>query len=525
MGKYQLSILRKYQQDLYDRAKIELANKRAICLQLVTGGGKTPIIAAMCESVTTKLKRAWVIVNRNELLSQTSEHLKNWNVNHSMIKPDTHESNAFRIHVVSKDTLIRRYDKIKNWPDLLIFDECHLYLDRQHEIISHLPVTSKIIGMTATPERMDGRGLSEVYESLIEGQSIPWMMDNNYLSDLKYFSPPIDGLQNIKTRGTEYDEEQLEELLQRKKIYGELVGHYEKYGKGKPALIFCRSVKSAYQTAERFRGKGFNFECIEGKMSGTKRKSLIDGLTNGEIDGLTNCEIATYGLDIPRVEYGASIRPTASRALYMQMIGRILRPYKNNETGYIKQSAMFFDHVNLILEHQDDKYPGVPLHYVPEITWNFYGIEKRKRNKNNTNIKLCPYLDFMYCTKPSCAGCEYNPDKNKTDVRKPMVVVPAELEEIKKPVKLKDRDPLEQKEIHDKISSLILDYNQGKHGPIEKMIDIADDLGYSMLWVYRQFVNVNTMAVQIPILSEIARIKGYKPGWVWIQKNKLRGVK
>jgi superfamily II DNA or RNA helicase len=509
--------LRDYQTDLYVKARNALMKHRAICVQSATGSGKTPLVSAMVESVHNKKKRAWFIVPRKELLQQASKHFRKWNVPHGIIAPNSTESRAYKIHVVSKDTLIRRYDKIKNWPDLMIFDEGHIYLDRQKEIISHLPESSKIISLTATPERLDGRGLSEIYEELIEGPSIPWLTERGFLSELKYFSPPIDGLKDLHVRGTEYDEEELEALLERKKIYGELVGHYEKHGKGKPALIFCRSVKQAYQTAERFQNKGFNFHCIEGKMSDKKRKDLIDALTNGTIDGLTNCEIATYGLDIPRVEYGASIRPTLSRALYMQIIGRILRPFEG------KEYAMFFDHVNLILEHQDDDYPGMPLHYVPEITWNFHGTEKRKRKKKELNVRLCPYMDFLYCNKPSCVGCPHNPDQKKIDARQPMVIIPADLKEIEKPKSLAERPIAERREIQDRIGAAVMDYKTTENpGAIGELIKIQEMLGYNILWIYWQVTPEDRLTINYPVLHEIARQKKYKSGWVHFITKKVR---
>ena len=118
--------LRDYQTDLYIKARNALMKHRAICVQSATGSGKTPLVSAMVESVHNKKKRAWFIVPRKELLQQASKHFRKWNVPHGIIAPNSTESRAYKIHVVSKDTLIRRYDKIKNWPDLMIFDEGHL---------------------------------------------------------------------------------------------------------------------------------------------------------------------------------------------------------------------------------------------------------------------------------------------------------------------------------------------------------------------------------------------------------------
>ena len=578
-----ITALRDYQQDLYTASRNALIKNKSVCVQLPTGAGKTPIVAAMCESVNNKNKKAWVVVNRDELITQSSNHLKKWNVPHGKITSNTQESRAFNIHVVSKDTLIRRYDRIKNWPDLLIFDECHLYLDRQIEIASHLDDRAKIIGMTATPERSDGRGLSVkaggLYDSLLEGPSIPSLTADGFLTPLRYFSPPIIGLENLRTRGEDYDEEELEELLERRKIYGELVGHYEKYGKGKAALIFCRSVKSAYHTAERFRDKGFKFYAINGSskefpMTSAKRKELIDALTKGDIDGLTNCDLCTYGLDVPRVEYGASIRPTLSKALYFQMIGRILRPFSiyekmQNKDGqwvddlsrliYKKEDALFFDHVNMCLEHCEEDYPGIPPHYAPHIKWNFDGTEKRKKYKcpecrhltetgycpyrkkrmdeyvtrcsdfqKRSNVILCPHLDFMYCPNPHCATCASNPDKNVVDARQPMLVIDTNLIEVTPPVPMKERPIEEQREIQDRIGSAVLSYQKAEEtgnidpGAIGELIKIADSLGHHIMWVYHKFTPTNRKTINIPLLHEIARQKNYHGYWIKNQIEFLR---
>ena len=173
---------------------------------------------------------------------------------------------------------MRRIERVKSWPDLLIFDEAHLYYDAQLAIIERAANQKgglRVIGITATPERLDGRGLSThaggPYEVAHFGPSIPWLVDRGFLSPLRYFAPPIAGLESIHRRGTEYDANELEALLEKRKVYGDVVRYYEKYGsvakpsislpdnptartnqqyhRGRPALIFCRSVKSAYETA------------------------------------------------------------------------------------------------------------------------------------------------------------------------------------------------------------------------------------------------------------------------------------
>lgn len=538
--------LRGYQSGIYktDRQLLQ-AGFRSIANLSATGSGKTPLASAISSSVYGKNKRVWFIVPRNALLDQASNHFTKWNVPHGRIHAKFQESRAYKVHVISKDTLIRRLDKIKNWPDIIIFDECHLYIDAQLKIISFAPIHTVIIGLSATMERLDGRGLwtgaGGPYEVMVKGPEIPWLVDRDFLSPLKYFAPPLDGLADLRTRGNEIDEEQLEELLKRRKVYGEVVGHYEEHGRGKPALGFCRSVKSAYEMAERFRDKGYNFHCIEGKMASEKLKALLNAHRNGEIDGLTTCDLVLYGVDIPRVEYGFSVRPTLSRAIYMQMIGRLLRPFFDEKTGYRKEQAFWFDHVNMVTEHQDDKYPDTPLHYCPEISWNFEGVKKRKRNKEPKNIKLCEHLDHFYCDNPVCGNCRHNPDKTVKDCRKPMLVIESDLKEISRPVKLADRPIEERQEFQDRIGGAVMEYRQSlevSSGPecdeierlynmgmeaVKKLLDIAQECGYSPLWVYNRLTADDRKTINWPVLHLIQRIKGYKKGWLYFIQKQIEG--
>ena len=512
-------MLRPYQQTAIDAARESLFKRgnRSHLIQLPTGGGKTKIFSEITHRAHKNKSKVWIVAPRNKIVDQISENLSHYKVPHGKIHANSRESLAYNVHVVSKDTLIRRYDKIKNWPDLLIIDECHLFYDQQKTLISKLPPHTKIIGFTATPERTDGRGLSEIYDDISYGESIPQMQSAGYLTPLKYYAPPIKGLESIHRKGDELDSEELEAFYLKNKIYGEVITHYEKYGKGKAALIFCRTVKSAYDTAERFQKAGYKFFCIEGEMSWKEQKLLIDSLSSGKIDGLTNCEIATYGLDIPRIEYIASLRPTFSRALYFQMVGRGLRPYPN------KKELLFFDHVGMIQTHGVD---GMLPFYLDKIEWNFTGTNKRKITEREPSQRLCPYLGFLYCDKPSCRGCEHNKD-DVENARITQEIIDAELEEIK-PLKLQDRPPEERREFVDKINDLRREYLEGDRigqinsGIVGELLKTAKDLKRSEMWVYWYLSGDDRLSVNIPLLHEIARQKSYKPAWVFFKKTEIR---
>ena len=515
-------MLRDYQAQLITAARQELKTHRTVMIQLPTGGGKTHIFASITTMAHARNNRVWIIVPRNELLDQASEHLSRHRVPHGIINANSNESRAYKVHIVSKDTLIRRYESIKNWPDLLIFDEAHLFLDRQIEIVSHLPAKSKVIGFTATPERLDGRGLSDLYQVLLQGPSVRDLAELNYLTDLKYFGIPISGLETIKTTGTEYNIEDLDDLFKKRAIYGSAISHYRSIADGKPALVFCRSVKIAAETAQRFCDAEYNFEHVEGKMNKRKRNMIFDGLRTGKIHGITSCELATYGLDIPRIEVIIMLRPTLSRTLYYQMIGRGLRPSEG------KTECIILDHVANLHEHG---------HPFQDYEWKFNGHEKRKRSKKGVlpdTLKLCDkcFLYFIGDTCPHCGG------KRDPKSRKKYKEIDGRLIEIQGPVPLAERDPEEKREYQDRIITAINNYREKETtgeidpGAIGELLKIADELGRSVMWIYwklseswtdKKGIEHARRTVNTPLLHEIARQKQYKPGWVWMKTKEIRG--
>lgn len=547
--------LRDYQQIGLDAIRVSIRKHRAVCFMLPTGGGKTQIFSSITAGAFSKKRRVWIVVPRIEVLYQSSEKLTELHVPHGKIVAGKNESRAYKVHVASKDTLTRRWEKIKNWPDIIIIDECHLNIDFQVKLARLAPSKTKFIGFTATPERLDGRGLSRlpekyenekepdlfsqiddieyfddrgIYDELIQGATIRELVERGYLSDVRYFCPPIAGIIDLHRRGTEVDADELEALLLQRNIYGKVIDHYRDICKDKkrPALVFCRTVKSAYDTAQRFRDAGFRFECIEGNMSKEKRKSILDGLRDGRLDGVTNCEIATYGLDIPRIEVLIMLRYTESRALFGQMIGRGLRPWEEwiddqsrpgvKILAYKKKYCYILDHVGLLRTHQ---------HPFADYYWSFYGSEKQraKPGESADTLHLCPNC-FLYFTGSKCPNCG---GETKKKLRPEVQEIDGRLVEVG-PIALNERPPEQRKEYQDRIAAAIDKCDTSiDPGAIGELLTIADELNRSPMWVYWE-LSKGKRAVNIPLLYEIARQKEYKRGWIWFKQkeieNKLRSV-
>jgi len=580
--------LRDYQNELVPAARDGIRKHRAFMVQLVTGGGKTEIFSRIVNMViesnkrNMKNNRVWIIVPRDEIRKQAGKKLTKHGVNHAFISSGQNESRAFNVHVVSKQTLDRRWDRIKNWPDLIIIDEAHLNFDFQQKLFEKIPDTTRIIGFTATPERTDGTGLKEnwiqidkrefdsckepvrrriisensgdelgfsseifekniggIYGDIVYGPSIPWMVEREFLAPLRYFAPPINGLDKLHWRAGEIDEEELDDFLEKRKVYGDVVKYYQKHGRrpdprpgqnpNKPALIFCRSVKSAKETARHFNEAGFHFIPVWGNMPKDQREKALTALEQEKIDGVCNCDLVIYGVDIPNLEYGASLRPTQSRNIYFQKVGRLLRTFPG------KTNAVFFDHVNLVKYHQIDDYPGIPLFFLDDVQWNFEGRPRQKKKKQTEEflVASCPFNDYEVCVNKACrSGCVKNGGELKEGREELEVDETAKLKEIKAPVKFNDLAPEEKREVQDGIGKAtdlaVAGLKAGKiePGPIGDLLRIAKELGRKPMWVYYRLTEeMKAMAVQAPLLYEIARQLGYKPQWAKYQIDALRAHK
>jgi superfamily II DNA or RNA helicase len=506
--KADLSTLRDYQVKAYNDIKAAFASgKKRVMLRAPTGAGKTRLFSVIIRESLRKRQNVWVLVPRNELMDQASEEMKEIGVPHGRIAPGYKESRNFDVHVVSKDTLIRRYGKIKRNPSFIIIDEAHLALERYIEICDMFP-KAFVLGVTATPERLDGRGLSELYEVLVEGPQIADLVQEGYLSNVRYFCPPTDGLNELHRVGMDYKAEELEELLNRRHVYGKCIEHYRKHADKKPTLVFCRNLKMAEETARQFRDGGYLFESIDGKMTRKRRKALIDGVRDGRLHGLTSCELLTYGLDVPRVECIIFLRPTESKTIFFQAIGRGLRSYPG------KEYCVVLDHVGNLQRHG---------HPFDPYTWRFFGREKAKPTSNaEIALKLCPYLDFLYCDKPSCDNCPHHPGGDVTKKRK-LKVIDVELREVAPGTPLSKRPPNNKKMIQADISRCVRStYKYGVKSPvIEEMLKIADEIGANPMWVYHK-LNTRRNMVNIALLAEIAKQKNYHHWWVGKRQKELR---
>ena len=306
---------------------------------------------------------------------------------------------------------------------------CHHAVAGQWRNVTDRNPNAFLLGLTATPERLDGKGLGiesgGVYEKLVLGPSVKSLIERGYLSQPRVFAPPINFDDSaLRTIAGDYDVKQMSEMLDQPQIIGDCVRYYSKICPNMPAIAFCSTIEHARHTAEQFCNAGFNFKCIDGTMSDFDRRDAIEGLGSGRYDGLTSCNIISEGTDIPVVGCAIFLRKTKSLSLYLQQAGRVLRPYSG------KEYSIILDHVRNVENH------GFP---EDERDWSLEGRRKQKRDEDEIFIRTCPQCYACYKSSlRACPVCGFGAE-NAIKSQREIEFIDAELVEIQKVQKERER--------------------------------------------------------------------------------------
>ena len=205
-----------------------------------------------------------------------------------------------------------------------------------------------MLGVTATPERLDGRGLGEAFDTMVVGPSVRELIEGGYLAPFKYLAPPtrID-LSRVRTTAGDRRVNELADAMDQSIITGDCIEHYRAHTSdgGRTAIAFCVTVSHAEHVAAAFRAAGITAASIDGRMDRQRRDTLLDGLRRGELKILSSCELISEGFDAPSVGGAILLRPTQSLGLYVQQVGRCLRVKPDGSP------AIILDHVGNVRRH------------------------------------------------------------------------------------------------------------------------------------------------------------------------------
>lgn len=327
--------LRPYQQTIVQSVNKAFSNAPKVLLQLPTGGGKTVIFCEIVKQYLAENKKAIIVVHRKELLDQASTALSRLQIQHSLIAPGERVDPSHTVIVASVQSLNRR--TLNFQPDILIIDEGHHAAGNNNwtKAIKKWP-KAKTLGVTATPCRLDGKPLGNLFNILVSGPPTAELISQNYLAPVRVFSPQASvTAEGVGTRIGEYIQSQLAERFDTPEVAEEAVLNFQRICPEAKAIVFCCSVLHAEHTAQAFQNAGFSSACLHGKLSKVERESILQQFQKGTIQVVTSRDLISEGTDIPDAQAAILLRPTQSESLYLQQVGRVLRTSPNKRFAVI----------------------------------------------------------------------------------------------------------------------------------------------------------------------------------------------
>jgi superfamily II DNA or RNA helicase len=243
-------------------------------------------------------------------------------------------------------TLARRLDRIAAQPDLIVIDEAHhATAGIWGKALTHWPEALRL-GVTATPVRQDGRGLGVVFDRLVLGPSTAELISGGFLCPARiYAPPPVADLSGLHRRAGDYAIDEAAERMDRPTVTGDAIAHYQRLAAGQRAIAFCCNVKHAEHVCAAFNHAGVEVATLLGCTDPLRRDATVARFAAGELQVLVTVDVVSEGFDIPAAGCAILLRPTQSLGLYLQQVGRVLRPAPG------KAAAIVLDHVGNVHRH------------------------------------------------------------------------------------------------------------------------------------------------------------------------------
>ena len=319
-----------YQEDMVKRVQEAFKHHDAVMVQMPTGTGKTHVLASIVGLFLKK--NVWVVAHRRELVSQIKDTL-GW------FFPTL---DSEKIQVVSIQWLSRHYRELKEKPSLIVIDEAHHALAETYAEVMNAYPKAKKLGLTATPYRLNGKGFTDLFDTLLCSWNMERFIAEGRLSLYDYYSIKPDCadqllIDSLQKRGADgdYQQKELNEVMDVRPSLERLCLTIKQYVPGKKGIVYAISIQHAEHIAEFYRENGIKAVAISSKTPLAERKLFIEKFkkthtdltdsTDNEIEVLVSVDLFSEGFDCPDVEFIQLARPTLSLAKYMQMVGRGLR--------------------------------------------------------------------------------------------------------------------------------------------------------------------------------------------------------
>jgi superfamily II DNA or RNA helicase len=385
-----------------------------------TGSGKTILAVAM---IAANPGRSLFLAPRRELVHQTVEKLEAAGI-HAGIIMAGEDPNAYRkVQVASIQTLYSRLKRGVLMPSasLVIVDEAHLSISPSTlAVLSHYTEAYRV-GLTATPARGDGRALGMVYSEIVEVTTVRDLTEAGFLAPAVYYAPSKPDLRHVKVdaKTRDYVPSQLSKAVDRPELVGDIVQHWHKLAAGRRTVVFASSIEHSQHLANEFNRSGVPAEHVDAVTPQVERTKIFDRFRSGETQILTNCFLASYGFDLPDLSCVVLARPTKSLVLYLQMIGRGLRPAPG------KDDCLILDHAGAVHEHGFADFPH-DWSIDGEMTVSERAESKRKKT-GESKPHTCGQCSHVFRGQMICPKCGWVLPRKAT----PVAVVDGDLERVR----------------------------------------------------------------------------------------------
>lgn len=466
-------VLRPYQDKLVTDIRAAFASHRRVLAVAPTGAGKTATFAYIATATAKKGNSVVIVAHRAEIVEQIGIALDRMGVRHGCIQPGRTRT-ADPVQVAMIQTLARRLDKIPQ-PSLLVVDEAHHGVAGSWAMVTKEWTKAKILGVTAVPRRLDGKGLAAAFDEMLIGPSMADLIRDGFLAGYDYLAPPQKAdLSNVRMAMGDFAISEVAEIMDKQAITGDAVSHYRKHLGGRPAIAFCVTVAHAEHVAQQFSEAGFRAASVDGAMDKAERRRRIEAIGNGSLQILTSCELISEGVDVPVVAGAILLRPTKSLGMHLQQCGRVLRPKPDGSR------AVILDHVGNVHNH------GMPC---ASREWSLAIKPKKSTPAPMATCKAC-FQVFAVSPgwKDDHAACDDEPDcvfAGSTAEKKPPEQIAGELEAV----------------------TTSPEWSRG--------ISLTGAKGQDWFRLLR-------LADTIEKLREIGIARGYKASWAWTMQNNRR---
>ena len=395
-------VLRPYQERLLQECRhaIRFGIKRLL-LCVPTGSGKTCISCKIIKGASAKGYRCIFLIHRVELLYQTAETFKKFGLEFGIIAPGFPATDA-PVQIASIPTLARRLGKLPHF-DLLVIDEAiHSTASQWRAVIDSWPDAVRI-GLSATPARLSGEGFTDVFDVLVAGPSTADLITAGYLSPYKLYAPVVASFDDCRIKAGDYFIPEVEGIIDKPRITGDVIDHYTRLAPGKRAVVFCASIQHSKNVAAQFNAAGIVAAHIDGKTPDSERAQIVEDFKTNKIKVLCNVGLVTEGFDCPGIECVIVLRPTMSLALWLQICGRGLRIYPG------KKELIILDHVSNVERH------GLPDDYRE---WTLEGrVVKKNFTTETVPIRICKKCYAAVVPQKSCPYCGAELELSKYEIK------------------------------------------------------------------------------------------------------------